>query len=170
MTALSDGEGKGATFEVRLPIRAVQPDAVVPTDKRSPKRAGAVGRLEGVHVLVVDEQEDARELVATVLECSGAKVSQAESVSAAMRIVSTAPLSVIVSDIGMPGEDGYAFLHRLRAIGHSPRSRELPALALTAFARAEDRDKALAAGFQEHVAKPIDPARLVDVVAGLVLR
>jgi CheY-like chemotaxis protein len=131
---------------------------------------GPSGRLDGVEVLVVDDQEDARDLVATVLEDSGATAFAADSVSAAMKIVSTAPIAVIVSDIGMPGEDGYAFLERLRSTGGSPRTRGLPALALTAYARGEDRDRALASGFQEHVAKPIDPAKLVDVVAGLVRR
>ena len=175
VSARSEGEGKGATFEVRLPIRAVGPGvAAAPSDSelaRTPsKKSSTSGRLGGVHVLVVDDQEDARDLLATVLEDSGATVSAAESVAAAMEILSTTPIAVIVSDVGMPGEDGYAFLRRVRSTGASPRTRGLPALALTAFARGEDRQKALAAGFQEHVAKPIDPRKLVEVVAGLVRR
>jgi PAS domain S-box-containing protein len=174
VTAHSQGDGKGATFEVCLPIRAVEPsvDSRTQHEVRDTSIANVEGerRLNGVHVLVVDDQEDARDLVATVLEDAGATVSAADSVSGAMKIVSTTGISVIVSDIGMPGEDGYAFLERLRASGGSPRIRGLPALALTAYARGEDRDKALASGFQEHVAKPIDPTKLVEVVAGLVRR
>jgi CheY-like chemotaxis protein len=133
-------------------------------------KAPASRRLSGIHVLVVDDQEDARDLVATVLEGAGARVSQASSAIAAMAILSSAAIAVIVSDVGMPGEDGYSFLKRVRSSADSPRTRGLPALALTAYARGEDRDKALAAGFQEHVAKPIDPTKLVEVVAGLVRR
>ena len=125
--------------------------------------------LAGVGVLVVDDQEDARDLVATVLERAGAAVTQADCVSAALRQLSTAEFQVIVSDLGMPGEDGYVLLRRVRSSG-TPRQREVPALALTAYARADDRDRALLAGFQAYAAKPIDPARLVRVVAGLVRR
>ncbi len=175
VSAQSDGEGLGATFEVRLPIRAVEPrDASVP-----PGQAGETissvqwtpsGRLHGVRVLVVDDQDDARDLVATVLEGAGATVLQAASAAAAMKTIAGTTVEVIVSDIGMPGEDGYMFLQRLRATGASPSARGLPALALTAYARGEDRDKALAAGFQEHVAKPIEPTSLIEVLAGLVRR
>jgi PAS domain S-box-containing protein len=174
--ARSDGEGKGATFQVDLPIHAVEArDASLSPDHGSGEASASLkvppsSRLRGVHVLVVDDQEDARDLVATVLEGSGASVSQASSASAAMAILSTVSISVIVSDVGMPGEDGYAFLKQVRSNVASARTRGLPALALTAYARGEDRDKALASGFQEHVAKPIDPTKLVDVVAGLVRR
>jgi signal transduction histidine kinase len=175
VAARSDGDGKGSTFEVHLPIRAVEPYASRASrdasgDTPPSAKTGASGRLRGIHVLIVDDQEDARDLVATVLEDSGARVLQADSVSAAIKLLSTAQVGVIVSDIGMPGEDGYGFLQRLRSTADAPGARGVPALALTAYARGEDRDKALASGFQEHVAKPIDPARLVEVVAGLVRR
>ena len=172
----SEGEGKGATFEVRLPVRAIEPAAdVVPSDRKSGALlldAGASrGRLHGLHVLVVDDQDDGRDWIATVLEDAVAQVTQAESATAAMKVLATTSsrVSVIVSDVGMPGEDGHAFLRRVRA-ADSASTRHVPALALTAFAHAEDRHKALAAGFQEHVAKPIDPADLVDAVAALTGR
>ncbi len=173
VSARSDGEGKGSSFDVHLPIRAVEARvSSPPLELDAPESQAATevpGRLRGVHVLVVDDQEDARDLVATVLEIAGATVTQADSVSSAMKCLATDSISVIVSDIGMPGEDGYALLQRIRASG-SPRARGVPALALTAYARTEDRDKALASGFQEHVAKPIDPAHLVDEVARLARR
>jgi CheY-like chemotaxis protein len=166
------GEGRGATFEVCLPVHATPLDAALP-DRESGALAMATprvsGRLTDVRVLVVDDQEDTRSLVATVLEDAGANVSQAESVEAAMKILARSSISVIVSDVGMPGEDGFGFLRRVRA-SDLPGAPRVPALALTAYARAEDRQKALAAGFQEHVAKPIDPAKLLDVVAALAGR
>ena len=170
ITASSAGQGLGATFDVRLPIRAVEPDADLagnpserdPQPEQDPERA-----LSGVEVLVVDDEEDARDLVATVLERAGAVVTQANSVSAALRQLSTQEIQVIVSDLGMPGEDGYVLLRRVRS-SSTPHARDVPALALTAYARADDRDRALLAGFQAYASKPIDPARLVKVVAGLV--
>jgi signal transduction histidine kinase len=170
--ARSDGEGKGARFDVVLPVRAVDldhgpGDARADRMRRAREADGAGAPLRGTRVLVVDDQPDARELVATVLEDAGANVLQAASVSDAERVLATADVAAIVSDIGMPGEDGYTFLKRVRA---TPRTRSIPALALTAFARAEDRAHALACGFQGHVAKPIDPARLVATVGALLRR
>ena len=176
--ASSAGEGQGASFEIVLPIRAVEPQ---PARDESLERStagtrlgtapsSANGRLRGVHVLVVDDQEDARDLVATVLADAGARVTQADSAAAAMKIFAVGDVTAIVSDVGMPGEDGYSFIGRVRASPDSPRHRDVPALALTAYARSEDRDRALASGFQEHLAKPIDPDRLIDAVAGLVQR
>ncbi len=176
VSVASEGEGTGARFEVCLPAPTDVAADKAPSDRGSgtlllSNAPVPLGRLNDVHVLVVDDEEDAREFVSIVLEDAGAHVSQAPSASAAVRFLasSTSPVSVIVSDVGMPGEDGYAFLRRVRA-ADSPRTRRLPALALTAYAHAEDREKALAAGFHEHVAKPIDPAKLVDVVAALARR
>jgi signal transduction histidine kinase/CheY-like chemotaxis protein len=169
--ALSEGDGRGATFEVVLPLRAAARTAVEENVARDPSAHTALARsataLEGVRVLVVDDQQDARELVATVLADAGAEVVQAFSAATALDVLSSTDIAAIVSDIGMPTQDGYALLQRIRTM---PRTRNIPALALTAFARLEDRHRALASGFQDHVAKPIDPGRLVDAVTALVRR
>jgi CheY-like chemotaxis protein len=119
-------------------------------------------------VLVVDDEPDARDLIQRVLQEQGARVSVAAGGEEALRIMETAEPDALISDIGMPHMDGYQLMRRIRAA--EPMGRRLPALALTAFARAEDRKRALLAGYQSHVAKPVDMAELVIVVAGLVGR
>ena len=125
-------------------------------------------RLEGVHAFVIDDEPDARELLQRVLEHQGATVTVFASADAALEALQTSRPGVIVSDIGMPVTDGYQLIRSLRA-GESRDSR-IPALALTAFARGEDRKRALLAGFQAHLAKPFDVGELVLLVAGLVGR
>jgi len=174
VSARSAGEGRGAVFEVVLPIAAVgprvpAPEVSAPSEQVSRPRAVTPGSLAGVHVLVVDDEDDARELLATVLQEAGAFVTAAASVAEALAVLATTAVSVLVSDVGMPVEDGYTFLRRLRA--EAPVAlRQIPALALTAYSRAEDRQRATSAGFQEHAAKPIDPDVLVSTVAALVGR
>ena len=169
VTARSDGEGRGASFEIVLPRRAIDTFASPVGDRGeveiAESAAAGPASLRGVSVLVVDDERDARELAALVLEDAGAMVVQAEDVTSALRALSDAHISAIVSDIGMPVEDGYSFLSRVRA---EASTRSIPALALTAFARAEDRQRALAAGFQRHLAKPIEPVKLVAAVAALL--
>jgi CheY-like chemotaxis protein len=121
-----------------------------------------------VHALVVDDEVDARDLIERVLQEQGATVSVAASGAEAMRIMETSEPDILISDVGMPDMDGYQLMRRIRA--SEPKGRRLPALALTAFARAEDRKRALLAGYQSHVAKPVDMAELVIVIAGLVNR
>ena len=174
VAATSEGDGRGATFKVVLPIRAVSPqDRPSPTPRDvTPDTAKPAHReisLAGFHVLVVDDEPDARELLATVLEDAGATVSEATSVAAAMGGHRSRLRVAIVSDIGMPSEDGYMFMDRMRTEG-PVAMRGVPSLALTAYARAEDRERALTAGFQEHLAKPVDPAKLLRAVAALVRR
>lgn len=125
------------------------------------------GELLNIHVLVVDDHDDARELVAMALEGAGAKVTQADSVPSAIAAVANDDFAVLVSDIGMPGEDGYALIRRVRAGETGTRAARIPAVAVTAFSAPEDRRKALSAGFQEHVAKPFEIAALVELVARL---
>jgi signal transduction histidine kinase len=174
VSAHSAGEGRGAVFEVVLPIPAVAPRAIAAEassvgEERSRPRAVTADSLGGVHVLVVDDEDDARELLATVLQEAGASVTAASSVAEALAVLQTTTISIVVSDVGMPVEDGYTFLRRLRV--EAPVAlRQIPALALTAYARAEDRQRAASAGFQEHAAKPIDPDLLVATVAALVGR
>jgi len=170
VTVASAGLGQGASFSVILPLRPVTPTSVLmrgePLDqpKSSPEASRAL--LAGARLLVVDDQVDARELLVTVLEDAGAVVNQANTVLAALAALASHPTDLVISDIGMPEEDGYSFIARLRA--SAPPIRDLPAIAVTAFARVEDRVRALAAGFNEHISKPIDPSALVGVAARFV--
>ena len=159
--AESEGPGRGATFTVELPL----PSAGLSEAPRSEPRARLDGqKLDGVRVLVVEDEPDTRNLVRRVLEASQAEVVSAGSAAEALDVLERARPDVVVSDIGMPGMDGYALL---AAIRKRPRGNALPALALTAFARTEDRRRALAEGFTEHLPKPVDPAELVAAVARL---
>ncbi len=163
----SKGAGKGATFTVRLPMHAL------PQSEGSPGRSAAVragvdastaSRLEGLHVLVLDDEEDMRDLISMILEHAGARVTRVETVDAALEAMTADCPHVAVSDLAMPGEDGYAFVRRVRAAADE-RLRGLPMVAMTAYARAEDRHRVLSAGFQRHVAKPIEPIELVEALA-----
>jgi CheY-like chemotaxis protein len=130
--------------------------------------ASSVGQsLLDLHVLVVDDHEDIRELMGFVLERAGAKVTLAESASLALSAMAKTDFGVLISDIGMPEQDGYDLIRQLRTSEGSPSWRHIPAVAVTAFTSPEDRRKALAAGFQEHLPKPVDPVKLVAVVARL---
>ena len=160
----SDGEGRGATFTVRLPVpatlqghRAGGPDSHPASPVVDPLRP-----LSGLHVLAVDDDADARELLRVAFQQAGARVTVADSARAALAALEAVAPSVLVSDIGMPDQNGYELLEQVRAAEHGSR---LPAVALTAYARVEDRDRAIRAGFQLHIAKPIDPAMLVRAVA-----
>jgi len=126
-------------------------------------------RLDAVRVLIVDDEADARELVSTVLQSQGAEVAIASSVSEALAQLAAFQPQVLVSDIGMPREDGYSLMRQVRSLPLEQGGR-IPAVALTAYARAEDRRRALMVGFQSHVAKPVNPTELVIVVASLAGR
>jgi PAS domain S-box-containing protein len=174
--ATSPGVGHGATFTISLPVSAVR-SAPRPSneDRRHPSAADSAvamdrcADLTGVKVLVVDDEPDARALVKRLLEECGAAVILAGSAEEAVQKVRTDRPDVIASDIGMPALDGYSLMSRIRAL--SPENGgETPALALTAYARAEDRVKAVMAGFQHHVSKPVEPAELIAMVASLAGR
>jgi PAS domain S-box-containing protein len=169
----SEGLGHGTTFRVRLPLMIVHPvrdqlPRVHPRSTSTPARIGTV-TLRGIHVLAVDDEPDALALVCEVLQSVGAQVSTARSAEDALAKLVTDVPDVVVADLGMPRVDGFGFIERLRH--HvSARVRGIPAAALTAYARSEDRMKALKAGFQIHLAKPIDPAELVTTIAALAKR
>jgi signal transduction histidine kinase len=165
IAARSDGHGKGATFAVTVPLAAKSADAAEPTLATASSTSGDLPSLEGIRVLVVDNEEDARGLVSTILESRGAKVTAVESASQALDAIHCDPPDVLLSDIGMPGEDGYALIRKVRAL--SSVVRALPAAAVTAYASAGDRAKAILAGYQAHLAKPIEPSELTAVVAAL---
>ena len=165
--ARSEGEDRGATFLVRLPIPAGPAPSPPGPPGSAPSRAAGAPRLTGLQVLAVDDDDDARELLALALEDAGALVTVASSAAEALRIIPELLPDVIVSDIAMPGEDGYGLIARVRALPAAEGGR-IPAVALTALARAEDRTRALLAGFNMHVPKPVEPSELVAVVATLV--
>jgi CheY-like chemotaxis protein len=173
--AKSAGVGQGSTFTVSLPMLPIPAEEVA--DKRRHPRAigGAVTSLEayediaGVKVLVVDDEPDTRSLVARLLEERGARITTASSAAEAMRKIQAARPDVLVSDIGMPNEDGYTLIRQLRALS-ADQGGEVPAIALTAYARAEDRMRSIRAGFQMHVPKPVEPAELITMIASLAGR
>jgi len=177
--AKSLGAGQGSTFSVALPLTAVHPEPEPALERRHPyvatgQAAAALPddlcqRLKGVKVLVVDDEPDARGLLRRLLEDCDAVVSTAESADEAMRCVTADRPDVLVSDIGMPGEDGYSLIRRVRALG-GENGGNVPAVALTAYARAEDRVKSVLAGFQMHIAKPVEPAEVIAMVASLARR
>ena len=167
VTAASEGPDRGATFTVRIPLAPLRTAA-----RFTSGAAIGVDRLPaltGVRVLVVDDDADARDLVTAVLGQSGAEVVTASSTVEALDVLARARPHVLVSDLSMPGDDGYALLQRVRALGLD-HDGWVPAVALTAFARAEDRARALAAGYAVHVSKPVEPDELVEVVARLASR
>ena len=123
-------------------------------------------QIEGVRVLVVDDEPDARALVKRLLEDCKAVVTTAASAEEAFGRVKADRPDVLISDVGMPGEDGYALVRRVRGLGPADGG-DTPAIALTAYARAEDRMKAVLAGFHHHVVKPVEPAELITLVAVL---
>ncbi|HEX7672318.1 MAG TPA: ATP-binding protein [Polyangiaceae bacterium] len=164
VAAHSDGVGKGAAFTVSLPVRAVIPST--PASPVPPIGTPTAYPLAGVRILVVDDEADARDLLATVLTQAGAAVKTAPSAAAGYEAFLSVPPDVLVSDIGMPGEDGFTFIRRIRALSPTAGGA-VPAIALTAFAREEDRARALAAGFTTHLGKPVNPETLASGVAEL---
>jgi PAS domain S-box-containing protein len=165
VVAESAGKNQGATFTVRLPRQDVAAAAAEPAGIATAELP--VRSLEHVRVLLVDDDPDTRGMMETVLSQRGAQVTAASSAVEALACVDREPPDVLLSDIGMPGMDGYALIRELR---ERPGAREIPAAALTAYAHADDRDQAIAAGYQLHVAKPVEPAELVAVVASLAGR
>jgi CheY-like chemotaxis protein/two-component sensor histidine kinase len=169
--AESEGDGEGSTFVVRLPLAPIRSGEKRehPTSVKSASLDFAQMRLSGIKVLVVDDEPDARELLRRVLDQCEADVITAKSGKEALELVRTEKPHVIVSDIGMPGMDGYEFIQEVRKLLPADEGK-IPAIALTAFARSEDRTKAMLAGYQIHVSKPIEPQELVATVGSLARR
>jgi CheY-like chemotaxis protein len=168
ISATSAGAGQGSTFTFTLPVFVSrEPITELKLTSREPL-PGAFDcnpqTLTGTTVLVVDDEPDARGLVKRVLEECGATVVATESAAEAVRMVPSVKPDVLVSDIGMPGMDGYELIRRVRALG-AAQGGNVPAIALTAFARSEDRTRALLAGYRVHVAKPVEPHELIATVA-----
>jgi len=172
----SEGPGKGARFIVELPATAAMDEPqLTPRSRHSAARdatlrlADAQDNLSGIRVLVLDDQTDSRLLVKRLLEDRQATVLTAATPGEAIDVLQAENPDVLISDIGMPGEDGYSFIRKVRML---PRASggDTPAVALTAYARTEDRINATRAGFQQHIAKPVEPVELITVVATLARR
>jgi signal transduction histidine kinase/ActR/RegA family two-component response regulator len=166
ITADSPGQGQGATFVVRLPSVMLRAAADELGAAPAPGRPDDALALDGVVVVLVDDDPDSREVVSTQLQEWGAIVATAATASQAFDLVRSRHVDVLVADIGMPDEDGYSLIRRIRAMAQ-PEAASVPAAALTALARREDRQQALQAGFQLHLAKPVDPAALMAAVLSL---
>ena len=167
VSVASRGVGYGALFAVQLPTQPpnftpIPPAMVAPA---SEPKLPAVDALSGVSVLVVDDQPDARDLMLAILRQHGAQVHGASSVREAIGLLGRERVQVLVSDIGMPHEDGHALIHKVRS---TDTLRQLPAIALTAYAHEHDRRRALEAGYHLHLAKPVEPAHFVQAIAGLL--
>ncbi|HWS55726.1 MAG TPA: ATP-binding protein, partial [Pyrinomonadaceae bacterium] len=172
--AESGGEGHGSTFTVLLPVAPVyaaeaESGRVHPAARETLPAFECVERLDGLRILVVDDEPDTRELLRAGLGRCGAEVTTAVSVAEALEAMASAAPDLLISDIGMPGEDGYELVRRVRQLPAEAGGR-VPAIALTAYARVEDRMQALRAGYQMHVPKPVELAELVAVAASLVRR
>ncbi|HYE63950.1 MAG TPA: ATP-binding protein [Pyrinomonadaceae bacterium] len=174
--AKSLGEGQGATFTVKLPLMIARDKGFLARDgeRRHPTAEGGSllpcpPVLDGLRVLVVDDEADARSLVTTILEQCGAEVMTAASAFEALELLEKSRPDVLVSDIGMPEMDGYALIRKVRALP-AERGGRTPAVALTAYARTEDRVRILSTGYQMHVAKPVEPTELAAAVASLAGR
>jgi CheY-like chemotaxis protein/anti-sigma regulatory factor (Ser/Thr protein kinase) len=168
----SEGAGRGSLFIVRLPLMAVRASHVPaepPHSTDAEVELVCPPEIAGLRVLLIDDETDSREVTRAVLERGNASVETACSVAEALERLRASKPQVIVSDIGMPGEDGFSFIQKLRALPREEGGR-IPAVALTAFARTEDRRRALTAGFNNHAAKPIEPQELLIVIANLVGR
>jgi CheY-like chemotaxis protein len=172
----SEGEGKGATFTIKLPFVAVvsnhkdaesEPVHVAESDEII--SFSQLPSLRGLKVLVVDDEADTRELIGEVLKECGSEVITSPSAAEALVALEEHKPDVLLSDLGMPDEDGYSLIAKIRALP-SERGGQIPAAALTAYARAEDRMRVLRSGFQFHLPKPVDSAELVTVVASLAGR
>ena len=175
VSAYSPGKGQGSTFTVSLPLLATGTNAGLQIESLMNERSPALEErldLAGLVIMIVDDECDAREVLITILELRGAKVIAASSAPEALEMLAQAKNGsvpdVLVSDIGMPAEDGFDLIGQVRAMGQERGN--IPAIALTAYAREEDRARVLQAGFQRHIAKPVEPAVLASAVASLARR
>ncbi len=164
VTAASEGEDKGSTFTVRLPFRAAETAASGPSFRTGPSAEQL--NLSGLRVLVVDDEPDARAIVSRLLEESFADVITADSADAAMTALRQQRPHILVSDISMPHKDGYDLIRTIRDLP-AEEGGQTPALALTAFARSEDQEQTRSAGYQLHMAKPVEPRQLITAIANL---
>jgi hypothetical protein len=159
----SEGIGSGTTFTITLPLLAVR---VEPAELQELRTKPEMPKLNGLKILVVDDDDEAGKLVVLVLGQLGADAQAVTSVAAAVKMLRGFPADIVVSDIAMPGEDGYAMMRRLREI-EPELGRQIPTMALTAYGRPEDRSRILASGFQKYIQKPVEPVELARAIESL---
>ncbi|HEX8185947.1 MAG TPA: ATP-binding protein [Blastocatellia bacterium] len=177
--AESKGEGQGATFIVRLPVVILRDAKTIPLSEDEATGDGAdsvvnegdaamdnISRLSGIRALVVEDEPDAREMLVVMLARFGAEVKSSASAQEALKTLEQWKPDVLVSDVGMPDEDGYSLIHQIRALGPA-RGGQTPAIALTGYSRPEDRSRLLAAGYQVHLSKPVNLNQLVEAILSL---
>jgi CheY-like chemotaxis protein len=167
VSAESPGQGRGSTFTVLLPLAAAPGEGAGPVAAAQP--GAGEDRLEALTVLLVDDEEDTRDALRRILQQNGMLVTTAASAREAYELVERLQPDVLLSDIAMPGEDGLSLIHRVRMLPLD-RGGQVPAIALSAYAGAEDRRKALLAGFQLHIPKPVDPANLLGAITAMIRR
>ena len=163
ISVTSDGDGQGSTFRVELPL----PVSAGIEDTGEIRVLDLGTQLKEVDILLVEDEANAREVMQRLLQERGARVRAVESAAEAREAIEMRRPRLIISDIGLPGEDGYAFMREVRAL--DPK-RQIAALAVTAFARPEDRQQALESGYDEHLPKPVDPDKLLELAAKLAAR
>lgn len=176
VSAHSQGKNQGSTFTLRLPVLKERPAREDTTPQESNQAISTTtemdndiitGRLHGKKILVVEDEADTRQMIGTILQAHGVQVQAVESAAEALRTISSWKPDILVSDIGLPGEDGYSLMRRVRALP-SKQGGTIPALALTAFARESDRLTAIEAGFQRYLTKPVSPRQLAATIASLL--
>ena len=173
ITAESAGLEQGSVFTVELPLAQERRDPARAEERRREverrrSRSGAI-RLDGVHVLLVEDDDDSRKLLGTILKRYGARVTSTKSAAEALNVFSDDVPDILISDIGMPDQDGYEFIQKLRALPPE-KGGQTPAIALTGYASRKDKERAFAAGYQQHIAKPIEQTDMIAAIARLVGR
>jgi CheY-like chemotaxis protein len=163
--AESPGENLGSRFTILLPVVAVENNAVAPEKYFAPENDPVATQvLRGLHILVVDDEKTVRDLLKLALSKCGATIATAPSVPEALASIEKRRPDVIVTDIAMPGTDGYEFIRIIRTLT-APEHERIPVIALTAFASEQDQKRALELGFDQHLAKPVDPLHLIETIA-----
>jgi len=173
ITAESEGLGQGSVFSVDLPLATERRDPARAEERRREverrrSRSGVI-RLDGVHVMLVEDDDDSRKLLGTMLKRHGARVTSTKSAAEALEAVANEAPDVLISDIGMPDQDGYQLIRSLRALP-AEKGGKIPAIALTGYASRKDRERALSSGYHQHMAKPIEQADLINAIAALIGR
>jgi CheY-like chemotaxis protein len=173
ITAESEGPGKGSTFTVDLPLADERRDPARAEERRREverrRGRGGVIRLDGVHVLLVEDDDDSRKLLGTMLKRHGARVTSTKSAAEALEAFASVLPDVLISDIGMPDQDGYELIRKLRTLPIE-KGGSIPAIAVTGYASRKDRERALNSGYQQHIAKPVEQADIINAIAELTGR
>jgi CheY-like chemotaxis protein len=172
INAESEGPDKGSTVTVDLPLAQERRDPARAEERRREieRRRGRTSdkvRLDGVHILLVEDDDDSRKLLGTMLKRYGAKVTSTKSAAEAFDAFSQEVPDLLISDIGMPDEDGYELIRKLRDLP-ADKGGQTPAIALTGYASRRDREHALAAGYHKHMAKPIEQSEMIGAIASLI--